>query len=308
MTRTLLPASLLITLAACTGGGADDYAAVLPDERLLIDLPTGGARSALGDEAEYYALTADVTAGVNGLISDVLEGLDYVTSFEPTWSDDDHKALWGPWEDGPTNARLWVEQTEDGGYNWAIDAKLVEEGDDAYTPLMAGQIDPEATEIASVGRMVIDFDAVSRVSPDEDATGEFYVEYDLDGEAVTAQAGFAGFTGDDGVLLDAMYAYDQDGSGAGSMDLAVSADQWGTPLPELHIVRTRWTPAGEGRADVYVTQGDLGDLVYTATECWDGSHDVTFYEENYELTREGDETACVFAEPEFSEAETAPVQ
>ena len=78
-----------------------------------------------------------------------------------------------------------------------------------------------------------------------------------------------------------------------------------TPLPETHIIRTRWNPAGAGRADAYLTEGDLGALVYNATECWDESATVVFYEENFQFLRNGDESACAFSEPSWNESDSS---
>ncbi len=310
MTRTLTACTLILSLAACTAGPADDYAKVLPDDRLLVNLPAdfgGQARSAVGDPSEYYAMTLDVTTDINTFVGDVLDGIAEITSFDPTWANDDRdKAVWGPWEDGDVNGRLWVRQRADGGYDWALDAKFVDEGDDAWAPVFAGQIDPEATEVASSGRFAADFAQLGRFEPDKELTGSFYVAYDVDGDVVDAEAGFEGFSEDGGPVGDAVYVYSQDGTGSGKMDLAYSVDEYGGPDPELHVVRSRWTADGEGRADAYLTEGDFGPLVYTATECWDSSFQVVFYEENYSMTRDGDEAACAFAEDDFNDQPTAP--
>ena len=38
-----------------------------------------------------------------------------------------------------------------------------------------------------------------------------------------------------------------------------------------------------------MTGGEVGELVYSATECWDASYRVTFYEDNYSMERSGEE-------------------
>src|SRR5687768_9237538 len=115
MHRSLtLVAAVLLT--ACAPAPGDDYAAVLPDERLLVDFPDGGTlRSAAGDPSEYHALTSQVTHDVNLLIETVLTSIAYVTEFDPTWADESARvALWGPWTDDGVDGRLWVEHHDDG--------------------------------------------------------------------------------------------------------------------------------------------------------------------------------------------------
>ena len=306
----ILTTLCLISLGACTTGPGDDYRDVLPDDRLLVSLPAdqGGARTAAGDMSEYYALTADVTHDINTLISEVLTGIGGITDFEPTWSDDTaDTALWGPWEDGDVNARLWIQRHDDGSHSWALDAKPLTDGDDGYVPIFAGEVDTGGDADTRSGRFAIDFTALYGVNPSgDDVLGAFYVEYDIDGSLVNSTAVFEDFAEDGGEAADAAYVYAQDGDG-GSMDLALVADATGNAVPETHLVRTRWQTNGEGRADVYLTDGDLGPLVYTATECWADDQSVVFFEENYGLTTSGDMSICAFGEPEWNESEAAPV-
>jgi hypothetical protein len=300
----------LLSLAACTAGPGSDYGDVLPDDRLLITLPSdqGAARSAAGERSEYYTLTADVTHDINTLIGDVLAGIGGITEFEPTWLDENaDTALWGPWEDDGVNGRLWIQRHDDGSHTWALDAKSSADGDDAYLPVFAGEVHAGGDSLSSSGRFAIDFSAIYAVNPTgDDIQGGFYVEYGIDGAVVNSTAVFEDFAEDGGPAADAAYVYAQDEAG-GSMDLAIVADATGNTVPETHLVRTRWQSDGQGRADVYLTDGDLGPLVYTATECWADDQSVVFFEENYGLTTSGDLGMCVFGEPEWNESEEAPV-
>ena len=302
--------TLSLALSACsTGGDADAFREVLPDNRLLINMPVdfgGSARSNLGDESEYYVLTADATLDINQIIGDVLDGVGEITDFDPTWSNDGgNKALWGPWEDGDINGRLWVRELADGSFDWALEAKRVAEGEDAYLPVFAGQVDSGSDADISGGRFAIDFGALSTFDPSEDLTGEFYVDYAVDGDMSEVMAGWQDFSENGGEPVDAGYHYTQDDTG-GSMDLVVEADATGNDVAELNIIRSRWNDTGAGRTDAYLTEGDLGALVYTAAECWDSSYSVVYFEENYSLTSVGDEAQCVFTDAEFSDSSTAP--
>lgn len=314
MTRTItsltVSALTIAALTACGTPSGDDYSDVLPDDRLLINLPVefgGMERSAVGDASEYYQLTADTTGDVNTLISDVLRGVGYITDFDPTWSDDElDVALWGPWEDDGVNGRLWIEKHDDGHYTWAVDAKFVDESDDAYVPVFAGNIEPGADADNQRGNFAIDFNQLSIFDDSEDVTGEFYVEYTVDDTTTEATAAFVGFSSEFSEEIEAAYHYTQSHEGGGEMDLALAADATGNATPELMVIRSRWTDVGEGRADVYLTEGDLGPLVYTATECWGGDHTVVYYEDNYELVSNGDLESCAFGESSFNDSDDAP--
>lgn len=305
MTRTLTAASLLFTLAACTTQGSE-YADLLPDDRLLVDMPASQrtARSALGDASEYQAITAEVTGDLNTLIGQVLSDIDHITDFQPTWTDAESRALWGPWEDDGVTGRLWVEEKDDGSYAWALEVKRAEDGEEAWLAVVAGEIDAGATAEASSGRLGLDFGAIAAIEPMDDiASGLFYVDYAFDDRVVDAEAVFSQLVGTGGETADAAYAYGTDRVGAGYLDLAVLTQAVGGPDPEVHLVRSRWNAMAEGRADVYLTEGDLGPLVYNLTECWDSEASVVFYEDNYDFTRSGEESACAFEEPAFNETE-----
>lgn len=291
----------LTLLAACTPP-VEDFSDVLPDERLLVDLPAQThARSAVGDSSEFYTLTAEVTADVNGLIESVLLGIEEITTFDPTWMDDgESTALWGPWSDNGLEGRLWVQLHEDDAYTWALEGRPAGAGD--WLALVAGEVDPGATDTTASGRFALDLDVIATLDPSQVVTGVFATEYAVDGDYVEATAGLQGFSEVGGALADAGYRYEQTLGVEGLMDLVVLTDATGNATPELHIVRSRWDASGAGRADAYLTEGDFGELVYTATECWDVAQQVVFYEDNATLTRNGDEADCIYAEPSFNES------
>jgi hypothetical protein len=299
----------LVTLALLSGCGPSsphDFSKVLPDARLKINLPvtdTSGLRTDVGDTSEYFLFTAQVTTEVNGLIGQVLDTVEAITDFEPTWADEsENTAVWGPWEEENVETVLAVRQDAlDGSYAWGLDLRNEGEGDGDWVTVFTGQIDPGATEIESAGRLAIDFDALSTFDS-ESITGVFAVEYDVTDETTSASAAFEGFSEDGGDETDVAYVYDQEHGEGGMMDLAFLQDVTGNEIAEVHIVRSRWHKEGDGRADAYVTEGDFGALVYRATECWKQDHAVTFYEDNADLISRGDEADCTFAESDWNDA------
>jgi len=282
-----------------------DYGDVLPDDRLAIDLPAAGASAARSaDEyAQFYLLTAQVTGDVNDLIGDVLRTVDRVTDHRPTTFDrETSTATWGPFSDAldPFELQLTVQHHVDTDeYSWAIQAWP--RGDEAAaSSLAAGEVDAGATREASSGRFFVDFDAVATADPTESGSGRFGVEYDLRPDGAAATAAFEEATDED---LDALYVYDQVLGGEGMMDLAIRGDVHVTPsgLEEILVVRSRWQADGAGRSDVLITEGDLGEEVAEASECWDADFARVYYDDDSGIgVEEGSPSDCVFRDADFA--------
>lgn len=292
-------------LVACAPG-ADALTRVLPDERILINLPTEGASAKDGDRAwsEYYLFTAQVTDDVNGLIGGVLGTVHAVAQSRPTWLDDTHAAaMWGPYADAldPAEVRLYV--TYDGEtdtHAWSVTMKAKNDEAAVEVPVIEGLVDPGASEDDSSGAFHIDFSAVSELNPNERASGIFSSTYDVDPEGVAATATFDGFT-EGGDVVDAVYAYDQIHGGEGSMDLGWIANI-DTGAEENFSMHARWLADGQGRGDARVTGGDLGEAVATASECWDDLFAPVFRAESWSGLVEGDAALCAYADAVYSEA------
>lgn len=304
MTR-LLPALSAVALfaAACEPAPeatAEDYSWVLPDDRILVDMET--ARRAAGDESELRTQSMEVAYDVNSFIDQVLTDIGGVTEFEPTWGNEEEtQALWGPWTDNGIDAALYVQLMEDASYEWALIGKLEGASEDDWAPLVAGLVDAGATETTGSGTFAVDFDAISALGGEPAGTGLFVSTYDVRENTVDAQAAFEDFAENpDDPTVDAVYRYGNDRQG-GYMDLAYEADATDGGELETYILRTRWVKGGAGRGDVYLTGGDLGPLVYQASECWDEGGTVVFDENNYELTTSGDQGDCAFAEAQWNE-------
>lgn len=294
-----------LTTGCTTGAPGDDYTAVLPDERIQLDMPTdmGGARS-VGQISEAYLIGLDATQSVNGGIGEILEGIEEITSFDPTWSsDDEDRALWGPWEnDDATLARLWIEHdAATDAYSWALDIGPYTANEADWVSVIAGEIEPGATEDASVGRIAIDFTAIDDMGTGDGERGTFRTEYEIRPDGATVQVAFDQFT--DGVEppVDALYSYDQTIGVGGHLDLAYEDEQTGFGSLETVIMRMRWNADGAGRGDAIVTDGDLGPLIYHATECWDAAKISVFEENNFDMYRAGDEAQCAYGEAVFPE-------
>ncbi len=290
----------LSMLTACNLDLGSDYADVLPDERLSIDMPTASSLAKSADDtewAEFYVLTANVTDDVNGLIGSVLGTIDLVTDHRPTSFDrDNHTAVWGPMTDAldPNEWFLTVDyEPASDEYTWVIEA--VPKDSETRYAVAAGEVDAGATKLESTGRFALDFTQIAELDPTEQGQGRFFVEYALLDAAASAQAWFED-AGEE--RADAYYDFTQVDGGEGSMDLVWVGDSDGSAgagLDEVLLIRSRWLADGAGRSDVYITDGDLGDEVVNASECWDTGFQRVYYSDNSPgSVPVGDEAECVF--------------
>jgi len=290
----------LALLGACTRP-ADEFRNVLPDDRLVIDEAgfSSLARGA-GDPSDYALLTHGVITDLNTGIEDVLRLVDAITSFPATWSGDDDQALWGPWEDDGIQGQLWVHGTEAEGYTWAIEVRPAE-GDEDWTPILAGVVDAGSNAETSSGHFAIDFTAVDGVGAGDGETGALTTVYTLRPDGAEATVALGEYSEDGSVPADAAVHYDHTQGAGGFMDLALEVDASDPANGSLEtaIVRSRWTETGAGRADAYLTGGDLGPLTYTETDCWDDAQITVYLMNNFELLTEGDPSLCAFTDASF---------
>lgn len=302
MNRAALILPLFAAACAVTPD-TSEYQAALPDDRLLVQV--GNAASAArvsGEASEYQAATEDVAGDVNAFVRGVTDVVKEVTTYDPTWKDgEENTALWGPWSDAGVDGQLWVHKDEaTGTFTWALQTKLTADAD--WLDLAAGEFTPDGTGSGNgTGAFAFNFDTVEAVDP-QGAAGMIYAAYTVDDAGASVEMSFDGLSGTDVTDLTGGYTWTQEKAGPGAMDFAFWADVTGNTTPELMILRTRWQADGAGRGDAYVTDGDLGALTYTATECWDIGAIVTYSEDNSSLTTTGDANSCVFAEPEWNES------
>lgn len=300
LTRLTVIAGLLAITAACTPKVEGPDTTVLPDDRVLVDLPTddGGADRTLGQQGEIWRLGAEVTGGVNGLITSVLGTIDEVVGFEPSGSFDDSAYTWGPWRDETTQveSRFWMLVDDDSAQiTWGMQGRPLGSTDDnAYEDLVLAQIEPGATDADSKGWFAIDFDAAKTLNPAQAEVGKFVSQYELTGDSVKASAAFEDFIGDDGKKVDGIFGYDQVVGDAGTFDFISSNDMTGNTTDELVFVKVRWAADGAGRGDAIVTGGDVGLLQARASECWDTTTALIYEENNYEPHVDGLETDCAY--------------
>ncbi|MDP2315716.1 MAG: hypothetical protein Q8P41_22655 [Pseudomonadota bacterium] len=301
----------LALLSACGSfdAGSPYHEDLLPQEdRVRINLPVAEAAAKgaeTGEWARYYVVTRGVTEHVNGLIAFVLGTVGYVTTLEPQWSDtDSRQAVWGPYSDSgldPVETGLWVREEDDGSFSWAI-FQLPKGGDidTESTVIVTGLVDAGSTREDASGVFQVDFTTASELDPGVRLAGTFSVEYTYDAAGGNAVAGFEDYGAVDGERINALYAYSQDGGGAGTMDLAWLEDVNATGVDEILAMRSRWESTGDGRSDAVVTGGDLGAEAVYASECWGADFVTSYWTDTIGLYETvGEAGACVYAESEL---------
>lgn len=316
MTRTalstLLSLPLLLGSAGCFGAGSEFHDDVLPtEEKLKINLPMDDSTAkdvdSATDFAQYYSTTRNVTEGVNGIITAILGTVGYVTTLQPSWTDDTKtQAMWGPYSDSgldPVETGLWVRLEEDESYTWAL--FYLPNGGALETDavaIVAGIVDAGSTRDDATGQFGIDFTTAASMDPSVNLTGEWGVQYayDPDGVGAVVAANDYGFAAG-GERVDAAYSYNEDYEGSGEMDLAWLADIDARGNNELATMRSRWQADGQGRGDVQVTGGDLGSTVVSVSECWGSSFTRVFYTDSAGIeSPEGSETDCAYSPAEYA--------
>lgn len=281
--------------------GPHDIARVLPRaDDVKIALPESASTSAaVGDIAEWYVATRDVTRTLNGGTAYVLILVHTIVQF-PATSVEGKTTTWGPHHEplDPAEWRLIVTELEDGTYDWHLDGHSLTEPESGFETILSGNANGDGT-----GTFMLDFDAAERVNPiDNDGRGVIDVAYDIANRSL--DIGVDSVEDLDGVATDVHfdYAYREADDRSGDMVFSLFADtaDAGTAKEEATL-RSRWLATGEGRADVRLRNGDL-DLEVTASECWSSSFRRMFYTDSAEwLPTEGDAGDCAFADSDLPE-------
>jgi hypothetical protein len=279
----------------------------LPDTaaREISDAPVNGVSSTrnavLGELAEYYVVTRNVTRDLNGGAGWVLTLVHAIVQMPPT-TVEGNVYTWGPGSDAldPADYRLIVTENDNGSFDWSLDGRSKIVADADFEAVVYGNAMPGAIPHRGNGSYTIDFDAGERVNPvDNEPVGLVTVEYDLEGGQ-----GFSTLnmtidsreTGDDGVERDVHFDYNYaealDGGGNFSFAINGDLDDDGS-LQESALIRSRWLNTGAGRADFRAQDGDLADLVVEASECWSSNFGRVYYADNQDwMPSEGNEEDC----------------
>ncbi|HET7500328.1 MAG TPA: hypothetical protein VFK02_04970 [Kofleriaceae bacterium] len=298
-----------LSLVACVQQDAspkDIERAIPTSDQVAIKLPDSTARSAkteqdaVGQLANWYVATRDVTRMFNGGSAWVLITIHAIVQTPPTTVDGD-TYTWGPGSQAldPADYKLVVRAVGDGTFTYQLSGRSKTQANAQFEVVIDGTADPRAGEDKGSGEFTVDFDAGRRVNPIDagDAKGQLDARYDLAKRHLDLTIDSTDALGKP-VQFD--YAYNEAADGGGDMVFDISGDAGGGAAQESITLRSRWLGSGAGRADARIAGGDLGALQATASECWDTMFKRVFYIDA--LTNggtlsasEGQESACAFA-------------
>jgi hypothetical protein len=337
-------------LAACGGDEDDDEAkdyggdglcdacmdAAPEGDAFAITIPGAdgaaiyaSSKGAVGEMAEYYHLTVDISEGLNFYMLGTLGFIDEILSY-PHSSNEDEYCVWGPFiYDGldpvETQFRMRRSESVTGGFDYYWEQRPKNTTVD-FTAIWGGEIIPSTdTARRGTGNLYIDYTAAQALDPTFNATGLISVEYDTytDGRLIDIefdQVAFAdGFGSNDyGVPTDAEYHYHNRADNSGEFTFVYQADleeTGGTALESI-VQTTLWKPEpnlGAGGSTFEVTGGDLaadGFDKIVGYECWDSLFKRTYFElVAYETgggtidieEAQGVETDCVFDRADYGD-------
>jgi hypothetical protein len=281
MNKLLLTAAAALSLTACIKKDEPPAAiqrAIPTADQVKINLPTSSER-AIGQLAEWYVSTRQITSTFNGGSAWVLILIHTIVAF-PVTSVDGDTYTWGPFGDAldPAEYKLDVKDVGDGTYEWALSGRPRTQANSAFEVIIDGVSDPRAGEAQGNGKFLIDFDAGRRVNPidsDPEARGQIEVTYDLAARHLDLDIAS---TDDNGAPVFANYEYNEGADRSGDMLFELDGDMGGGPGVEHAVVRSRWQADGAGRADVGLSGGDTENPAgVLASECWNTTFARVFF-------------------------------
>lgn len=310
MMKTLLATTAALSLVACVqqDDSPKDIDRALPTaDQVSIKLPDQAAKSfnqdAVGQLANWYVATRDVTRMFNGGVGWVLVLVHTIVKFPATTVKGD-TFTWGPWSQAldPAEYKLDVRAVGDGTYAYKLSGRSKTKTNAQFEVVIDGKADPRAGDEKGSGELLIDFDAGKRVNPIDggDAKGSVNARYNLAQHHLDLTIMSTDALGQP-VLAD--YAYNQAADGGGDMVFDVNGNVGGGAKLETLTLRSRWLGNGSGRADARFGGGDLGGFQATASECWDLMFKRVFYTDsvNFAAT-EGAQASCAFATADLPQA------
>ncbi len=291
--------------------GVDELKSALPAEQdMTIDLPS--STYLVNEQSRFYEFTRSVTVNVNRFVREITNVIEDVVQHEPTDTDGETYAVWGPYQDAlsPAAWRIRVDRLQDGTFDYRVEGWPKDQGPESALLVLEGHHGQETDEAGIFhkdGQWTYHMAAAHQLDPIANpGVGDVAVVYHIAQDrnlevTLTAVQG-----PHDPMEIDALYRYTEAQGGAGTFDFISNMDiDEGDPeraRRELLQVRSRWLPDGPGRADALASRGDIPSGVEVAlVDCWDRAFVTTYESVTYgDLHQEnGDATTCAFDEREL---------
>ncbi len=297
LTKFLATATLAASLVACVQPGeapSEIKRAIPTADQVEIKLPASTARE-IGELAEYYVATRNVTRMFNGGSAWVLLLIHGIVQF-PVTSVDGDVYTWGPWSDAldPAEYKLDVRDVGDGTYEYQLSGRSKTQSNAQFEVVIDGNADPRPGELKGNGKFLLDFDAGRRVNPIDagDERGTVTASYDLAARHLDLAIASVD---DRGQPVTADYAYNETAGGGGDMVFSLKGDAGGTTAEEQITLRSRWERDGAGRGDARFEGSDVPATGAVASECWDKQFKRVYYTDNVNFApTEGLAESCAF--------------
>jgi hypothetical protein len=273
---TLLLATGLLGAAA---GGCGNYSnedlefmSALPEKQELAAVVPTRSALVLGEAAEYYLLTRNVSLTFNGITEAFLGLIDVIRAFPPTTRHPNER-IWGPFpaEHQPGwMVRLRMTRA-DTMFNYYLQFQPASAPGNQWLSLIEGMFTVTGGVRRGQGQINVDTAPLraAGVDPDLGFLDHLTVDYTTSEFPIDIKLSFVNFSNpfksDDPTQGTYEYAVQSNGQGALTYDYF--ANTISGPVVEEFLVTSRWLGTGEGRADLQLVSGD--NFVGThATECW----------------------------------------
>lgn len=313
MKRLLLPLLLLGGLVMPLGSGCGNYSnedleymsAIPQREDVAIEVPRRGLLVTVG-AADGWRTTADVTRALNRTADAFLGLIDAIRRNAPTRRLPDQR-IWGPFpaDEHPGwqvefRMRRTVMDGQAVSFDYALamipSAGVTLPGNATETIIIGGTFAASGGVRVGEGHMsitLVDARAAGLVFRDLDKLRVLTIDYRTRAwpRAVTMHLENEPSDTD---APSADYTYEQAENGDGAMTFSLPRDIVPGPLgPETLSVQSRWLGAGQGRADISVTGGDVVGQA-TSVECWGTDFQSTYKAQSWAPgDTTGDVATCI---------------
>jgi hypothetical protein len=315
-TRTFSLALLVSFTAfgsACAPDGADEYRDAIPNkDQVQIKLSgstvsnsgsdgTGTSSHALvGERAKLYLITRDISSSVNAAAYYWLKLAEDIVEHPPTTLED-NQAVWGPHTPALSllTYKFVVKKDGQGDYGYQLLAKVKNQGDEAYLPLVEGEAQ-HGSSTTGAGNFSLNFDNARQLDPARFEDGVVSFDYEKVSTQWELDVNFDAFVNEDADgPFDAAYHYRENADLSGDFAFSAESDiDENSSQLESWTLTSRWTVGGAGRSDAIIVGGDLGVKEVNATECWNDMFERTYWTITPEMIEpaEGDPNSCAFGE------------